>query len=363
MEYSFDEFVKLDCNHKYCKRCLQHTFKVKIEEKKVRKIICPCDKCEEEVTFHKMKEILEKEMFEKYDIALLEDTFVNEDEFIYCPVPDCGNPICGMKEHPKIICRKCDQKICFNCKTVGWHKGKCEMKQDEGVKKWMKENNAKPCPNCSVPIEKNKGCDHVYCINCKHHFLWSKPEAEYIGAKYIPATETQWNAMAARWDADQPAVVAPVVGLPLQAEIDNDALNALLARVGLPPLPLPQPPLVGDFVARQRQRRVQREERRVQREAQRIQREARRIQFEAQQRQRGQHMVEYQRQHREQARQRMQRQVADQGGIAQGVVVNRGWGETYDFNIQCTHCNRAYPEKGWRTHCRTQKHQRNRGAH
>jgi len=36
---------------------------------------------------------------------------------------------------------------------------------------WM-HKDFKPCPNCSTPIEKNDGCDHMYCNVCGHHFAW-----------------------------------------------------------------------------------------------------------------------------------------------------------------------------------------------
>jgi hypothetical protein len=202
VDYPLSEFVTLPCNHKYCKHCIQHILKIKIEEKKVRNIICPHDNCTSEISFAIIKEILTPEMFEKYDKALLENTFINDKECIFCPVPDCGNPIYGVKSHPKIICRKCEQKICYNCKTVGWHKGDCkkeEEKQDDSIKTWMKESGAKPCPNCKVPIEKNKGCNHIYCINCKHHFYWDKPKKKYTGSKYIPLTETEWNERVDMW--------------------------------------------------------------------------------------------------------------------------------------------------------------------
>ena len=209
MEYPQNEFINLFCDHKYCKTCLRHILKIKIEEKNVRKIICPHDECKEEISFEKIKEILTTEMFEKYDSALLGNVFINDRECIFCPVPDCGNPIYGDKNSPKIICRKCDQKICYNCKTVGWHKGDCDVeeKKDDGVAEWMKKTGSKPCPKCSVPIEKNKGCDHVYCINCKHHFYWSKPETEYTGKKYIPLTETQWNENAVEWNLQHPGAI------------------------------------------------------------------------------------------------------------------------------------------------------------
>ena len=36
---------------------------------------------------------------------------------------------------------------------------------------WI-EKNSKPCPQCKVNIEKNKGCMHMTCRNCKHEFCW-----------------------------------------------------------------------------------------------------------------------------------------------------------------------------------------------
>ena len=37
------------------------------------------------------------------------------------------------------------------------------------------ETSTRLCPNlrCQVPIEKNMGCDHMYCIRCKLRFNWS----------------------------------------------------------------------------------------------------------------------------------------------------------------------------------------------
>jgi len=36
---------------------------------------------------------------------------------------------------------------------------------------WIKKN-AKQCPNCKMSIEKNQGCMHMTCRNCKHEFCW-----------------------------------------------------------------------------------------------------------------------------------------------------------------------------------------------
>ena len=37
------------------------------------------------------------------------------------------------------------------------------------------ETSTRLCPNphCQVPIEKNMGCDHMFCIRCQRSFNWS----------------------------------------------------------------------------------------------------------------------------------------------------------------------------------------------
>ena len=52
------------------------------------------------------------------------------------------------------------------------------------VKKWREKEesdsanvdyiklNCKICPHCQTPIEKNQGCNHMTCKNCKGEFCW-----------------------------------------------------------------------------------------------------------------------------------------------------------------------------------------------
>jgi hypothetical protein len=52
------------------------------------------------------------------------------------------------------------------------------------VRKWITKNsaesenlnwilaNTKPCPKCCRPIEKNQGCMHMTCSQCRHEFCW-----------------------------------------------------------------------------------------------------------------------------------------------------------------------------------------------
>lgn len=77
-----------------------------------------------------------------------------------------------------VVC-KCGGTFCFTCKEEAHRPVDCET-----VKQWNIKNsaesenltwiiaNTKPCPKCQRPIEKNQGCMHMTCSQCRHEFCW-----------------------------------------------------------------------------------------------------------------------------------------------------------------------------------------------
>lgn len=51
-------------------------------------------------------------------------------------------------------------------------KAQRENEEKKQFLKWVKNNNVRRCPKCKNYIEKNKGCNHMTCINCKYEFCW-----------------------------------------------------------------------------------------------------------------------------------------------------------------------------------------------
>jgi len=87
-----------------------------------------------------------------------------------------------------IVCGACSLHICFKCGDERHDPAQCGKEAHELLssrRSYMKEaqlafdtwqqnksDEVKPCPNCKGFIEKNRGCNHMTCKNCKHQFCW-----------------------------------------------------------------------------------------------------------------------------------------------------------------------------------------------
>lgn len=79
----------------------------------------------------------------------------------------------------KAICRSCNSAFCFKCGTDYHAPTDCQV-----IKRWLTKcaddsetanyisAHTKDCPKCHICIEKNGGCNHMQCFNCKHDFCW-----------------------------------------------------------------------------------------------------------------------------------------------------------------------------------------------
>lgn len=99
-------------------------------------------------------------------------------------VKRCSNPRCNLLLNLDsigpcgIVECKCGQWTCWKCGEKVHAPLHCQnvMKWKQKEKKnadvlWLTENT-KQCPNCKIMIEKNEGCNHMTCQNCKYEFCW-----------------------------------------------------------------------------------------------------------------------------------------------------------------------------------------------
>lgn len=109
----------------------------------------------------------------RYERASIRATLTADPDFRFCFSMACesGQLHPGGASEPIFSCQVCRHKHCVVCET-NWHEDQtCEEFQaelhrntenDEKSEKEV-EKISKPCPECRVPIQKNKGCDHMTC--------------------------------------------------------------------------------------------------------------------------------------------------------------------------------------------------------
>lgn len=95
---------------------------------------------------------------------------------------------------PKTECSYCKESLCFACGESPFHEnqtcmdfmktrvrscgsgggGGCRSEDDEknANRKWKLENS-KRCPQCSILINRDEGCNKVECVYCGHSFCWN----------------------------------------------------------------------------------------------------------------------------------------------------------------------------------------------
>ncbi|KAJ3060755.1 hypothetical protein HDU98_003328, partial [Podochytrium sp. JEL0797] len=181
-----DETAAMSCGHRFCLSCYQHYITQKIVAEGECRVQCLDSKCKLIVNDLLVKEIVDKDVYEKFE-QLVSKAFVEHTPSLtWCPSPDCSyaieckSPVLRRSKQlsPVVTC-PCGNVFCFGCSLENHQPTPCSV-----VKMWLKKcaddsetanwihANTKDCPKCDSSIEKNGGCNHLHCRKCNHHFCW-----------------------------------------------------------------------------------------------------------------------------------------------------------------------------------------------
>ena len=198
----------LTCNHYFCDSCWTKQIRANIIEGKLwSEFECLQNKCLKLMNFDFFKSLkLDQDVqhmnyyFKKIGQAIAK----NSPTIISCKAKDCdkhielpyellnkdfrskndkislrekelGYSINKEKYMPEDHFCSCYNIMCIGCEEMGHKPAKCEdaNKWRENLDKNIRViGNNKKCPGCSTQTEKNKGCDHVYCKQCKAYWCW-----------------------------------------------------------------------------------------------------------------------------------------------------------------------------------------------
>ena len=166
--------VRLKCKHYFCKDCWLDYLKEKISNANVYKIVCMQNGCGVILENQFIKKILEgnQDLIEKYDKFYQRKKMLEQsDKYKFCPFPDCEGYAekTGKSKYVKCIF---GHEFCFECGNEPHGKKKCEDIMDKEFEEWRSHKIVKKCPCCRMWTEKNEGCNHMTCVECKFQWCW-----------------------------------------------------------------------------------------------------------------------------------------------------------------------------------------------
>ena len=163
----------LPCKHLFCDDCYLNYFQDKIKNNKVGKITCMQFKCPHEFDDEFIIAHLsgDETLINKYKKFKLRNKLYEDSNIKFCPVKDCESYAKREGEEKYVTCLEGHQ-FCFEC-SKPWHGNKkCQDELDKDFKKWKKNKLVKRCPKCKFWTEKNLGCNHMTCPECKYEWCW-----------------------------------------------------------------------------------------------------------------------------------------------------------------------------------------------
>jgi len=174
--------------HPFCKECWGGYCDAKFQDGKaeILDVRCPDPGCEKRVSTEMiLRSLGDAEKVEKYRKYELEHFVESNQSIKHCPAAGCDHFLIlenkdGLSPDQIQSCEcACGKEFCWNCQEDEHIPVRCET-----AKSWVAKNSSesenqnwiltftKPCPKCSRPIEKNQGCMHMTCSQCRHDFCW-----------------------------------------------------------------------------------------------------------------------------------------------------------------------------------------------
>ena len=186
IEYPETEKIRIKCNHSFCSDCWLNYLKEKINNANVAKISCMQSGCGVILDSTFIKKILEDnlDLIKKYEKFLERQKILQSDKkYKFCPIPDCDG-YAERKDKDKYVKCNFGHEFCFNCLSKPHGNRKCSEILDTEFEKWKSHKIVKRCPKCKIWTEKNEGCNHMTCVECKFQWCWLC-QKEYKPNHYI----------------------------------------------------------------------------------------------------------------------------------------------------------------------------------
>lgn len=201
-------FRGLTCGHLFCRDCWSQHCEVQIHQGVSTGISCMAQDCAclapEDFVLNLLTHPTTRG---KYQEFAFRDYVQSHPQLRFCPGTNCPIIVRALEPRAKrVVCRHCKTTFCFKCGTDYHAPTDCNT-----IRRWLTKcaddsetanyisAHTKDCPRCHICIEKNGGCNHMKCFNCKHDFCWMcLGEWKAHGAEYYECSRYKENPNSAR---------------------------------------------------------------------------------------------------------------------------------------------------------------------
>uniref|UniRef100_A0A7E4W5Z9 E3 ubiquitin-protein ligase parkin n=1 Tax=Panagrellus redivivus TaxID=6233 RepID=A0A7E4W5Z9_PANRE len=171
----------LNCQHSACIECFEAYMDNDLNNGMlIRKpsvgftVSCPMFNCNAFVQDPHHFYLLGIDKYRQFQRLATEKYLNLQDERQYCPYPNCGAAfmVDMFENEDKVSCPECFRMYCIHCKN--YEACTCNHEGDENTT--LIKSITKPCPTCNVATERNGGCSHITCTQCRAEwcFICSK---------------------------------------------------------------------------------------------------------------------------------------------------------------------------------------------
>ena len=172
-----------NCSHSFCDGCWYDFLSIKIKENKLPSIKCLDYNCDSKLSDEFIISIIksDKDLMKKYKKYKIELEIINNPNKKLCPFPNCDSYLELKDLKEKYVTCENNHTFCFLCLKKPHGENPCEEKMDKSIIEYALNNFVKKCPNCSIIIEKNNGCNHITCTKCQYQWCWLCNQKYEIG--------------------------------------------------------------------------------------------------------------------------------------------------------------------------------------
>ena len=167
------ELNTIPCGHLFCTHCWNNYLRTLITEAKVEKIKCMDHECQEILSeeFIVMHISENENLMEKYRKFKKRADILQDKNKKLCPKPDCDSFLQKSQLSKYVRCEN-GHEFCYECLRPPHGNKSCDYNLEKEFLQWKKGKRVKNCPRCKIYTEKNEGCNHMTCVNCKYQWCW-----------------------------------------------------------------------------------------------------------------------------------------------------------------------------------------------